>query len=192
MSLFSSALIEKSTVKSKYTHKLKVQVLHDVYQAFITHREPSWFDNNLALEYHDVIFEYDGKEWCGSIERRSSNHNDRIVCFTNIKLPNDGYFYCDEYCDDDLTDGDNSDLVKNEELSLLIKSVVDSFGMSKEEEGELFVCNKKIENRLEIFQWNHDRSKGIAVMFEYGTYHSIKNKKIFDRRAISCNSSTSK
>lgn len=156
-----------------------LQVLRDVFNSFhdvLTHNGTQWFNLNREFDLERVIFPYDGKDWCGTIDCRYANYEKRRVLFTNIKLPNDGFYYGIGYCD-----GDRDDIVETDEVQEVVNDLLRVFPTDLEE-GPTYVNYKLVENRFEIYQWNNDESKCLIIKFEYGSYESFKDKKQFTRK----------
>lgn len=74
-----------------FSETCKIETLREVFNAFVK----GWLPNTLS-----VYFKYDDKLWKGTVEREDSSYEGRLVSFTNIRLPNDGYFYTSDYNDD--------------------------------------------------------------------------------------------
>jgi len=69
-------------------HKLSITTLEDVFRAF----NSAWVPNSLH-----VLFEFDSRIWKGTVKTVQVSFNSSLVTFTNIKLPNDSFFYTPKY-----------------------------------------------------------------------------------------------
>lgn len=160
--------------------KLKLQVLVDVFNSFVDVAK-ACSDLLFALqdefELKKIIFPYDGKYWCGTVECRVANYNKRNVLFTNIKLPNDGFFYGSDYSDE------MDDIVETEEVQIVVQNLISVFP-SELIIGDTYVNYKLQEGRFEIYQWNDDGSKCLTIKYEYGTYEFFQNKKKFTLKKL--------
>lgn len=162
--------------------KLKLQVLVDAFNSFLDVAKAGSYHFPLfalqdEFEVKRIIFPYDGKDWCGTVDCRVANYNKRNVLFTNIKLPNDGFFYGSDYLDE------IDDIIDTEETQFVVQSLLNVFP-SELGVGDTEVNYKLQEGRFEIYQWNDDGSKCLTIKFEYGTYECFQNKKKFTLRKL--------
>lgn len=78
-------------LRIRFPEKCNIQTLGSVFSSFAT----AWPLEKEKVD--DVYFEYDGFMWRATIRSHSSYYAHRKVAFTNIKLPNDGFFYTSDY-----------------------------------------------------------------------------------------------
>ncbi len=88
--LFPVAIADlEALYRIRFPEKCNIQTLTSVFSSFAT----SW----LPGKADDVYFEYDGFMWRATIRSHVSHYAHREGAFTNIKLPNDGFFYTSDY-----------------------------------------------------------------------------------------------
>jgi hypothetical protein len=140
------------------------------------------FSQSNEFGRKDICFEFEQRVWCGTVDCRMAKYDGRNVLFTNVKLPNDGFIYTDDYSDP--TSSRKDDIVNNMEVTSVINTILDATLPSDYDEGSLFVNYKPAEHRFELYQFNSDGSKCLTVKYEYGTYMHYVNKPSFNRRAM--------
>jgi hypothetical protein len=80
----------RALISQRFPEKLNFKTIDAVFGAF----DSAWTDPTVS----SVHFSYDACVWKGTIKRERSQYvGIGLVDFTNIKLPNDGYFYTAEY-----------------------------------------------------------------------------------------------
>lgn len=163
-----------------FSEKCKINTLREVFDAFVK----SWQHNT------SVYFKYDEKLWKGTIIREDSDYDGRVVSFTNIRLPNDGYFYTGDYNDDGQLDDKRDDsrafvsrvaqvLVDRNmiiEGIFLCTSINRSCPNLPTEEND-FVEMKYFEaqQRLAIRFWKADENSCITVRTPHNIFFNIIN-----------------
>lgn len=171
-------------ISQKCPEKLKLNVLFEVFTNFCDAIDSdNLFTQSQIFDQRKICFEYDDKVWGGTIDCRHGKykHGSKVhnVLFTNIKLPNDGFFYTDDYV---LPETRTDEIIGTTEVTNIVKSIITRVNPQK-------TCNhinvnyRPGEGRFEIYLWeNFD--KCLTVKFEYGTYEWYVNKKSFTFEAL--------
>lgn len=93
----------------RFPEKCNIQTLTSVFSSFAT----SW----LPRKADDIYFKYDGFMWRATIRSHVSHYARREVAFTNIKLPNDGFFYTSDY-------NNRSALIESDATSKFMQNII--------------------------------------------------------------------
>lgn len=163
---------------------MNLSVLQDVFDAFVlsstkTLQEMCSFDFT-EFEEHTVHFNYNGKIWTGTTEKRFADYNQVRTQFVNIKLPNDGFIYTQKYKDSSIN-GD--ELLINEESTGLIKRLLDACEFK---DYNVRLNYKMEQGRFEIYCINKDTTKHqiFTIKFEYDTYDYNNHSRKYNSKQI--------
>lgn len=155
--------------------KLELKTLLEVFRAFFKVMPPTFLSQDVEFVKRKVYFVFDSKNWCGTVSCENSPYGkpNQYVLFTNIKLPNDGFLYKEEYCK-----GDKKTLQINEtsETDEVVGTIMSSVCTQWSPNDDVEVNYRFDEGRFEIYCWNEDRSRCVTVKFEYGTFEGYEQQ----------------
>lgn len=156
----SEAEIVEKVLSSLAPSKLKITTLSAVFEAFYS----KW--KGLAKKDVDAVyFNYDELLWKATIKKEHSFYEDRCVEFTNIKLPNGGFFYTEEY----IEKGYDTRMIENEECMKFVDDIAKK--VVEFEIVDVDAAYFQREQKVALYFWNDNRDQCITVKFEYG-YHN--------------------
>jgi len=153
-------------------HKLSIQTLQEVFGAF----SAQW---KKAGDVSAVYFDYGLRRWKATVKTEESIYGGKKVQFCNIKLPNDGFFYTEEY-----SAGTHEEFAETEECLSFVESVIHEVVPADFKIGNLQVKYFEPVQRLAIYIWNEDGSKCCTVKFENGYHLGASNQDVGTYRKL--------
>jgi len=144
--------------------KLNISTLKEVFEAFYS----QW---KINVEVVAVYFAYDERRWKATIKREDSIYNNKLVHFTNIKLPNDGFFYSEKYSEG------GGEFAKTEETEAFVLDLIKKLPINFEI-GEVEVKYFEDEQRFAIYVWSQGKDQCFTVKFENEFHcHAVKQEQ---------------
>lgn len=175
--MLENPALVKQIVQLTNPTKFKIDVLNEVFNSFFNTIEAYQLQNFLSFERksdinpYPITFPYDKKNWVGTVMLLDTVYNNKPYLCLNIKLPNDGFVYTEEY------ESNNEDLIENEQTINFTNNIIQKLNIP-----DTYTCeiNYKLNiERLEFYFDNNLKNdcKLITVKFEYGTYQNYEIKK---------------
>jgi hypothetical protein len=145
--------------------KLKINTLSEIFKQFQLNLGDNSIKFSDGKEGFDVKFDYEEKRWTSTVDMRSTIYKNFDWKFINIKLPNDGYIYTNNYLKNNTVDMQQVDL---------LEFVVQLGGFIEKLDLPDFKPNVRInyrhnEGRFECYFEDNKNCKSVTIKFEYYT-----------------------
>jgi len=123
------------------------------------------------MNWSFTTFTYGEREWLGTVEKVVGGYAGQTVVFTNIRLPNDGYFYTPGY------DTGEGHLVETNETEDFLTGIIETLkaGGIILELVDIEIKYLLSEQQLKIFLWTAV-DKCTTVTFHYGHHEGAKSQ----------------
>jgi hypothetical protein len=163
-------------VRIHLSEKLKINVLLEVFESMMS--ELSTFKKTFKAVVDSFsngsmctcYFDYDKKNWTGEIKQQEASYCGKLMNFTNILLPNDGFIYSAAY---EADPGTNEMKWTSDAANMIVKMA--SYFPDRFQSADVSVSYMPDAGRCRItFTLGIEV---ISVNYEYGVYNNYTNHK---------------
>merc|ERR1712000_16320 len=158
-------------------NKLKIVTLREVFSCFwkalTTKGNPIAFDSSDFHEF-PVFFDFESRTWRGMVTHQPrSIYHDKLVYFLNLKLPNDGFFYTEDYAD-----SEPERLTRSSETEEFLRSLFGHIWKAKIFDGQpiLDIHYWKERQRFSVRLWDSSRKRCLSIEWEYGWHEGFSDQ----------------